>query len=163
MTPQWSAIAAIASLVLAGCGGDSGAPQNSTITFNPPGVKWHNGYPTVNCYFSDPNLTQVVITNTRGVPVNDAAITITAGGGMWLYDDADDNGTISADELTRPVLEIQTKTVSSGGKYFFVTVELGGTACTGSTTKGLEYETHVAVFTGSNYNNAIHTITSATP
>lgn len=149
---------------LAGCGGaDSGAPQNSTITFNPPGIKWHNPYPAADCYSSDPALTQVVITNDRGVPLNDIEVTITAGGGMWLYNDTDNNGAPSAAELSAPVAELRTKTYSSGGKYFFLTVGLGGTACTNDTKKGLEYETHVAVFSGGNYNNAIHTITSAAP
>ena len=108
----------------------------------------------------------MVLTTESGVPLNDVEVILSAAGGMTLVDDSNNNGELDADELATPVAEIRTKTYTFGAKYFFISVRLGGggaTGCSRLPDKGLEYETHVAAFSGGNYNNSIHTITSVKP
>lgn len=166
-TIRWYAFSVVVFIALAGCGSaETGAPEGSRITFNPDGYAWHNADPTAACYDAYPRRFQVVLTTASGVPMNDVEIILSAAGGMTLVNDSNNNGELDVDELAVPVREIRTKTHAFGAKYFFISVRLGGgtaAGCSGLPDKGLEYETHVAAFSGGNYNNSIHTITSVKP
>ena len=148
-------------MLLTGCGDPSnGAPQNSTIKFNPTGMAWKNVAPAAGCYFSEPSLVQILLENENGVPLNGAELTIGVDGDFSrLYNDANNNLILDPGELTPVGPTFTTKTETFGAKSVYVEVLLGGTACTGGTT-GLAYETTLSVFSGSNYGQYKTTVTS---
>lgn len=145
-----------------GCGGGDGAPQSSTIRFNPSAIAWKNTNPTAACYLSEPALVQIVLTSANGIPLNNTELTISVDSDFaYIFNDANNNLILDPEEFTSVPPTFTTKTESFGTKNVYVAVRLGGTACVGTgATAGLAYETTVSVFSGSNYGQFKNTITS---
>lgn len=160
---QFNWLVLVCTLAFSGCGQENGAPKDSFISFNPASTAWKNLDPDAGCYFSEPTLQQILVKNSNGDPLVNVGITVTVDADMAeLYDDANENLVLDPSEAAAPINAVfPTKTGAFGVKNVFVSVMLGGKPCVSPTaTTGLTYETAVGVFSGNNYGNAKHTVTS---
>lgn len=158
---------ALAAALAAGCGdAQNGAPEGSDIRFAPSALTLSNDDPYAYCYYSDPpSRFTITVVDKYGNLLNDMAISIDDGG-MLLYDDMDNSGTLEGAELTPVADPYLTTTGPFGSKIVFVSPTMGGTYCVdpaGNATTGLNYTTDLGVFSGALFDKATVTVTSAAP
>ncbi len=147
----WLRCVAVACMVgsIYGCGdAQSGAPQGSSISFDPSSASVYPVDPASGCFMSTPKAFRIKITDAAGNFVNDIAITIDANASVTtLYDDVDNSGTLEGAELTPLTTStFMTTTGSFGTKIVFASFDIGGTACL--MPAGLNYTTTLNAYSG---------------
>lgn len=159
-----SVIVVSVGTLIYGCGNaQNGAPQGSSITFDPTSYTVYPLDPASTCFWSRPDQPfRVRVLNKEGNFLNDILLTITVNGSTTvLYDDLNNDGKLEGDELTPLTGQTTyvTTTGAFGTKIVFASFYIGGTNCNNG--KGLNYEDSIDAYSGAASGKATITAKSA--